>query len=388
MKVWIFCTACIYFLFCQLSSGADINFLRSSITNHFSDTRNHEVSNGYKIAAREFIYQEFRKSGLEAEFHNFSYTDLSSVQFANVIGILKGTNFGTGSDRIIGLGAHYDTVKISKGVDDNGAGVAALLEVAKQLGSQNKKGIKRKNTVMFVSFDLEEYDYLGSDLFIQQWLNPWLLKNYGEAARTLVPHGIIVLDTMMEYNTSANSQQIPEGAEQTFQNLFPESVKSLRSDSFRGDFLAMIYRSSPDAALASSLRTAWTAESRPQFEFESFALPFEDVSTLNRTIRNSFGNFFRSDHYNFWVDNIPAIFLTDSANFRGDMISCYHHPCDDLDTMLTDDNLNFLGKTADSIARAMNVLSEPSDTGTSGSVKWTNNILLSLVLFIISLFEF
>lgn len=388
MKVWIFCTACIYFLFCQLSSGADINFLRSSITNHFSDTRNHEVNNGYKIAAREFIYQEFRKSGLEAEFHNFSYTDLSSVQFANVIGILKGTNFGTGSDRIIGLGAHYDTVKISKGVDDNGAGVAALLEVAKQLGSQNKKGIKRKNTVMFVSFDLEEYDYLGSDLFIQQWLNPWLLKNYGEAARTLVPHGIIVLDTMMEYNTSANSQQIPEGAEQTFQNLFPESVKSLRSDSFRGDFLAMIYRSSPDAALASSLRTAWTAESRPQFEFESFALPFEDVSTLNRTIRNSFGNFFRSDHYNFWVDNIPAIFLTDSANFRGDMISCYHHPCDDLDTMLTDDNLNFLGKTADSIARAMNVLSEPSDTGTSGSVKWTNNILLSLVLFIISLFEF
>ena len=51
------------------------------------------------------------------------------------------------------------------------------------------------------------------------------------------------------------------------------------------------------------------------------------------------------------------------ANFRGDMIQCYHKPCDKLDVMLTDDNLKFLGKTADAIAMTMHTLSEPSVDG-------------------------
>lgn len=48
------------------------------------------------------------------------------------------------------------------------------------------------------------------------------------------------------------------------------------------------------------------------------------------------------------------------ANFRGDMIHCYHNPCDDLDTMLTDDNLEFLNKTTDALIDTMHHLSEPS----------------------------
>lgn len=95
--------------------------------------------------------------------------------------------------------------------------------------------------------------------------------------------------------------------------MFPVSYANMLSDSFRGDFLAMIYRARPDATLASSLRGSWAAEKREEFQFESFALSFADVSGLNDTVKNSFGNFFRSDHYNFWVDNIPAIFLTDSG---------------------------------------------------------------------------
>lgn len=98
-----------------------------------------------------------------------------------------------------------------------------------------------------------------------------------------------------------------------FQQLFPTSFTSISSDNFRGDFLAMIYRASSDRALAESLRSSWAAEARSQFEFESFALPFTNVKNLNETLMNSFGNFFRSDHYNFWFDNIPAIFLTDSG---------------------------------------------------------------------------
>lgn len=375
MFCWIFRSTCTLIFYSQLTSGADINYLRTTITNYFSDNRNHEVNNAYKNAAREFVLQEFKNNGLEVMLHVFPEPDISKKAiFTNVVGMLKGTNFGTKDDKIIGLGAHYDTTQNTKGVDDNGSGVAAMLEVSRQLGSENKKGMKRKNTVMFVAFDLGEYNYIGSHIFINVFMSSWLQQNYGEAARKLSPHGIIVLDTIMNYNTSAHSQCFPPGAEQTFQELFPATIQDMRSDKFRGDFLAMTYRAVPDAALANTMRASWTAETRPRFEFESFALPFADIHVLNKTAQNSFGNFLKSEHYYFWMVNVSAILLTDMANFRGDMISCYHNSCDDLDTMLTDDNLNFLGKTADSVARAMNMLSSPLGTDVNGCVECSVNI--------------
>ena len=42
------------------------------------------------------------------------------------------------------------------GVDDNGAAVVSMLEVARQLTEMNRQGLKRLNTVIFVSFDIEE----------------------------------------------------------------------------------------------------------------------------------------------------------------------------------------------------------------------------------------
>ncbi|XP_060597493.1 uncharacterized protein YfbL-like isoform X2 [Ruditapes philippinarum] len=368
----------------QVIHAADIDYLRSTITKHFSDNRNHVINNTNKIASKEFIYNEFKRFGLETYYHNFSYTSFSSEPFANVIGILKGTNFGKASDKIIGLGAHYDTVQQTKGVDDNGAGVAAMLEVAKQQTGQSKQGVKRKNTIIFVSFDLEEQGLIGSSHFITEWLDPWLSEHYNEAAKSIQPHGIIILDTVMEYNTSGNSQKLPPGAEAAFHQLFPKAFESMSSDNFQGDFLTLIYRRTADDSLATSMTKSWAAEKRPQFEIESFPLPFVDVSSLNQTLMSLFGNFLRSDHRNFWLDNIPAIFLTDSANFRGDMVECYHNPCDDLATMLTDDNINFLGKTSDAIARSINELSEPTKTDTSGCT----GAFLSRVTFVLMVLAF
>ena len=47
-----------------------------------------------------------------------------------------------------------------------------------------------------------------------------------------------------------------------------------------------------------------------------------------------------------------------SANFRGKMIQCYHQKCDNVTNMLTDQNLKFLGKTADTITSTLHTLSE------------------------------
>ena len=43
-----------------------------------------------------------------------------------------------------------------QGVDDNGAGVVAMLEVVRQVTEANKQGTKRQNTIIFASFDAEE----------------------------------------------------------------------------------------------------------------------------------------------------------------------------------------------------------------------------------------
>ena len=37
------------------------------------------------------------------------------INFTNVIGVLKGERFGNVSDKIVGVGAHYDTVKTTAG---------------------------------------------------------------------------------------------------------------------------------------------------------------------------------------------------------------------------------------------------------------------------------
>ena len=50
-----------------------------------------------------------------------------------------------------------------------------------------------------------------------------------------------------------------------------------------------------------------------------------------------------------------------TANLRGDMIECYHHQCDNLEVMLTDDNIQFLGKTADALTSTLHKMSEPTD---------------------------
>ena len=48
--------------------------------------------------------------------------------------MLPGTLAGSSNDRPFLIGAHYDTMRTTAhGTDDNGSGVAAMLQVAKQV---------------------------------------------------------------------------------------------------------------------------------------------------------------------------------------------------------------------------------------------------------------
>ena len=72
---------------------------------------------------------------------------------ANIFGVLPGQLWGTSKDRIIIVGAHWDTMTTTDGYNDNGSGVAAVLEIARQMVESH---CKPRNTIIFATFDLEE----------------------------------------------------------------------------------------------------------------------------------------------------------------------------------------------------------------------------------------
>src|SRR6266571_3211099 len=69
------------------------------------------------------------------------------LEGANVVARKRGTS----GRRAILVGAHFDTVSASPGADDNASGVAALLELARVLGSA-----RFEHDLLLVAFDMEE----------------------------------------------------------------------------------------------------------------------------------------------------------------------------------------------------------------------------------------
>ena len=57
--------------------------------------------------------------------------------------------------------------------------------------------------------------------------------------------GAIIMDTVMNYNTTPNSQTLPAMTEQ----LLPEVYNQIKADKFRGDFLTIVGRQVDDRAL-------------------------------------------------------------------------------------------------------------------------------------------
>ena len=54
-----------------------------------------------------------------------------SAAGTNILGVLPGRMWGRAGDRVLVVGAHWDTVTNTGGLDDNGSGVAAMLELGK-----------------------------------------------------------------------------------------------------------------------------------------------------------------------------------------------------------------------------------------------------------------
>jgi len=81
----------------------------------------------------------------------------------NVIAELPGKN----DDNVVMAGAHLDSVQAGPGINDNGSGSAALIEIAQALGK-----LKPENTLRFAWWGAEESGLLGSAAYVDGLSQP------------------------------------------------------------------------------------------------------------------------------------------------------------------------------------------------------------------------
>lgn len=245
-------------------------------------------------AAERSIVASLRGAGWTARREHFS----GPPGGWNVEALRDGAEPGT-----IAVVAHHDTVAGAGGADDNGSGVAVVLEVARLLAR-----CRLRRSVLLATVDLEETGrFTGAEALIARHANRLA--------------GAIVLESVGFVDSQPGSQRIPPGLGM----LYPRQLRAARANGLAGTWTLVIYRSS-SLALARAVTAALRAPGDP-----AVALAIRDPADLPiigralpwtvPTVRH----LARSDHAAFWRRGVPAICVTDTADLRNPH---YHRPDD------------------------------------------------------------
>lgn len=239
------------------------------------------LSYGYKIQKQAFVFQDQR--------------------FENII---ASPDFSAGPPELI-IGAHFDSVPRTPGADDNGSGVAAMLEAARVLASK-----KLKRRLYFVGFNLEEYSMIGSSQYVG-----FLQKQFPDLKKIFL--GMISLEMVGFASQKKGSQEMPA----LLKPFYPDT----------GNFLALV----GEGASEGLLKKAKAAFSANQLPVEALNVPLK--GKLFPEVR-------LSDHSSFWDAGLPALLVTDTSFFRNPH---YHQESDTIDSL----DLDFLAKVTEGVIR-------------------------------------
>lgn len=111
------------------------------------------------LASADYILDHAKKAGFTTELQAFENREKTKGQ--NIIVEIPGES----KQDIILLGAHYDSVKMGPGINDNASGVALLLELMAQLSQQK---IKPKHSIHLAFWDSEEVGIAGSQAYVKK----------------------------------------------------------------------------------------------------------------------------------------------------------------------------------------------------------------------------
>ena len=117
------------------------------------------------------------------------------------------------------VGAHWDTVQNTGGLDDNGSGMSAMLELARTL---NHGKCSAKYSIILVAFDLEEFGSQGSLVFVQDFL----IAKVIEAGGYQKFRGAIIMDSILHHNMTKDSQNM----EQEWQHQVQSAVRDIKDN--------------------------------------------------------------------------------------------------------------------------------------------------------------
>ena len=216
------------------------------------------------------------------------------------------------------LGAHYDTVRGCPGANDNGSGVAVLLEAAQQLAR-----VRGKHGLRLVAFVNEEPPWFGTPQMGS--------RVYAAAARARGDQvaGMVSIETVGCFLHTPGTQSYPPGLGGHGHDLlagldYPTT----------GNFLAVVANPA-SAALATVAARALRSVDE---------LPVETLVTPP-----SIAGVDWSDHASFWHEGYPAIMLTDTAPFRYE----HYHTPDDLPEHLEAADLGRVCQAVVAMAKAL-----------------------------------
>jgi Zn-dependent M28 family amino/carboxypeptidase len=177
----------------------------------------------------------------------------------NIIAELAGRN----DDNVVMAGAHLDSVPEGPGINDNGSGSAALLEVAQALSK-----LRPENTVRFAWWGAEEEGLIGSTRWVAQ-------QSQAELDRIALYLNFDMIGSpnyiFMVYDANESSFEapagvtIPEGSE-AIERVF-ESFYTLRGEPYddtlfsgRSDYQAFINNGIPSSGLFTGAEVRKTEE--------------------------------------------------------------------------------------------------------------------------------
>jgi Zn-dependent M28 family amino/carboxypeptidase len=258
------------------SLGAAIDHLRANLQQA-----------GYEVTEQTYRAENQEVSNLEVQIKGFENASATVV-----------------------VGAHYDTVAGTVGADDNATGVAAVLELARQL----RKSAPRKNIRLVIFVDEEPPFFqtrrMGSLVYAQQLER----ENVRVSA-------MISLEMLGYYSDAPGSQKYP-----ALLSFFYPS---------RGNFIGFVGNSESRDLVRRSIRAFRESTNFPS---EGIAAPAD------------WPGIGWSDQWSFWEEKYPAIMITDTALFR---YPYYHTALD------TADRLDFdrMARVVEGVRRVVESLS-------------------------------
>ncbi|MFC1737240.1 M20/M25/M40 family metallo-hydrolase [Candidatus Hydrogenedentota bacterium] len=234
----------------------------------------------------QLIEDELRDAGYQVISID-SNDSKKKTPHVNLIAEIRGVSH---PERVVELGAHYDTVPFSPGADDNGSGVAGVLAVSRALATA-----RCSNTIRFVFYCMEESTGAGSLTHVEN-----ILQNKNESLE-----GVIVLEAIGYAVDEPDTQHSPI------------RVPLILSPPRTGNFITVVGNSK-----SASIGNLYERSARRY-------VPDLKYYSLNR-LGGLFKDAARSDHAAYWRSGLPGLMITDTALLRNPH---YHQASDRIDTL-------------------------------------------------------